>query len=112
VSPPSVAIASLEPGAEDLRGVIEPTGYKLLVYIPHLESQMENGLYRPDGNRQAYEAASLVAQVIAMGPLAYKDKERFPTGEWCQPGDYIMMRLLCRDRFSARRQQASIPLDQ
>jgi co-chaperonin GroES (HSP10) len=99
LSTPTLNIAALEPGAEDIRGVVEPTGYKLLIYIPHLESQMRNGLFRPDQNRDAYEVASLVGQVIAIGPLAYKDGTKFPGGAWCEVGDYIMMHAYAGTRF-------------
>jgi co-chaperonin GroES (HSP10) len=85
--------------AEDIRGVLVPTGYKILVCIPRLEEQMSNGLYRTEQNRMLEESASLVGQVIALGSDAYRDKQRFPRGPWCKPGDYIMMRAYSGTRF-------------
>ena len=85
--------------ADDIKGVLIPTGYKILVCIPRLEEQMKNGLYRTDQNRALEETASLVGQVIALGPDAYRDKGRFPQGPWCKPGDYIMMRAYSGTRF-------------
>jgi co-chaperonin GroES (HSP10) len=90
---------ALLPPAEDIKGVLRPTGFKLLVYIPHLESQMKNGLFRTDQNRALEESASLVGQVIDMGPDAYKDTKRFPDGPWCKTGDHIMMRAYSGTRF-------------
>lgn len=87
------------PAAEEIRGVLEPTGYRILVCIPKLDSQLRNGLYQPDERRALEETASLVAQVIALGPTAYQDPERFPQGAWCKPGDFIMMRAYSGTRF-------------
>ena len=30
-----------------------------------------------------------VGKVLAVGELAYEDKEKFSTGAWCEPGDYV-----------------------
>jgi co-chaperonin GroES (HSP10) len=84
--------ATLLPPAEDIKGVLCPTGYKILVYIPHLDEKMRNGLFRTGQNRALEEGASPLGQVIALGPAAYKDPERFPDGPWCEPGDIIVMR--------------------
>ena len=30
-----------------------------------------------------------VGKVLSIGDLAYYDEDRFPTGAWCQEGDYV-----------------------
>jgi len=30
-----------------------------------------------------------VGRVIALGDMAYKDQDKFPSGPWCEVGDYI-----------------------
>ena len=30
-----------------------------------------------------------VGRVLAVGNLAYKDIDKFPTGKWCDVGDYV-----------------------
>jgi len=30
--------------------------------------------------------------VVAVGPDAYKDTNKFPTGPWCKEGDFIIVR--------------------
>ena len=37
--------------------------------------------------------------VIAMGPDAYKNSERFPSGPFCEKGDWIVMRAYSGTRF-------------
>jgi co-chaperonin GroES (HSP10) len=90
-------------GAEDIRGVLEPTGYHILVYIVHKESVIVGssaGLRMTDERRKLEEIASPVAQVIALGPLAYQDEKRFPDGKvWCRPGDHILIRPYSGTRF-------------
>ena len=34
-----------------------------------------------------------------MGPDAYKDKEKFPTGPWCKRGDFVIFRSYSGTRF-------------
>jgi len=28
--------------------------------------------------------------VLKMGPLAYQDREKYPTGPWCKVGDWVI----------------------
>ena len=35
-------------------------------------------------------AAVQVGYVLKMGPLCYKDEERYPTGPWCKPKDWVI----------------------
>ena len=35
---------------------------------------------------------SIVGCVIAMGKDSYRDKKKFPTGPWCQIGDWVIFR--------------------
>lgn len=40
-----------------------------------------------------------------MGAQAYSDKDRFPTGPWCEVGDYVMFRANTGTRFKVNRQE-------
>jgi co-chaperonin GroES (HSP10) len=79
--------------------VVRPTGYRILVRIPHLDAKMSSGLYRPDTSRSQEQTASCLGEVLALGETAYKDPEKFPGEAWCQPGDVIMMRQYSGTRF-------------
>lgn len=94
---------AVEPELDRVQGVLEPAGYRILVRIPNLQAQLTKnaGLYMPEETRRLEEFAQLTAQVIALGPLAYKDREKF--GEpWCKPGDYVLMRAYAGTRFTMR----------
>jgi len=89
------------PESESIQGVIEPTGYRILVRIPDLEAQMKRwaNLVMPESTRSIEEAAQVVAQVMSLGPDAYLDKVKFPSGPWCKKGDVIVMRAYSGTRM-------------
>jgi len=72
--------------------VPQPTGYKLLVAMPKVKEKTEGGIIRPESLQDAEQVASIFGMVVDMGSLAYKDEEKFPTGPYCQKGDWIMFR--------------------
>jgi co-chaperonin GroES (HSP10) len=80
--------------------VLRPTGYRILVRIPHLDAKMQSGLYRPDSSRSLEETATCMAEVLAIGEAAYKDPEKFPNGPWCEVGDTVIMRQYSGTRFN------------
>ncbi len=70
-----------------------PIGYKILVKMHKVvEEKTKSGLYLPDQTKQDENTASLIAQVLEVGPDAYRDQVRFPSGPWCSKGDYIILR--------------------
>ncbi len=78
----------------------DPTGYRILIAIPKLEDKFENSqIVRPENYAKKEEMASVVGLVVKLGPLAYKDEEKFPDGPWCKEGDFIMMRSYSGTRF-------------
>jgi co-chaperonin GroES (HSP10) len=38
------------------------------------------------------QQTTLVLFVAKLGPMAYADKDKFPTGPWCKVGDFIITR--------------------
>lgn len=86
-------------------GIMQPAGFRLLVLIvppdEALDRWKRSNLVMPDEARDREWAAQVWARVIALGPQAYSDKERFGA-PWCQPGDVIMMRPYSGTRFMLR----------
>jgi co-chaperonin GroES (HSP10) len=78
---------------EKARQLPAPKGYRMLVGIPDAEKAHSGGLIeKADATLRMEEVLSTVFFVIAMGPDCYKDEKRFPTGPWCQEGDFILAR--------------------
>ena len=69
-----------------------PVGYKILVTLPKIEEKTAGGIIKPDSVVDREETAANIGFVVALGPDAYKDRDKFPTGPWCKEGDFIIMR--------------------
>jgi hypothetical protein len=73
----------------------KPSGYRILCAIPEAEKQFEDseiGLIKADETMRNEETLTTVLFVVAMGPDCYKDPARFPSGPWCQHGDFVLVR--------------------
>ena len=73
----------------------KPQGYRILCAIPEAEDTFEEseaGLIKADETMRNEEILTTVLFVVDMGPDCYQDKTRFPTGPWCQQGDFILVR--------------------
>ena len=47
----------------------------------------------------AEEVGSIVGFVMKLGPDAYSDSSRFPSGAYCGEGDWVLMRSYSGTRF-------------
>jgi len=70
----------------------EPSGYRLLCALPEVDNKTEGGVYKADITMQYEELTTPVLLVLKIGPDAYKDPTRFPSGPWCKEGDFILTR--------------------
>lgn len=70
----------------------EPVGYHILVALPEAEEKYDSGIIKADETRRFEEVLATVFFVVKVGPDAYKDKDKFPTGPWCKQGDFILAR--------------------
>lgn len=74
------------------RQLPRPSGFHILCAIPEIEDKFDNGLVKADVTIQHEEILTTVLFVVALGPDAYKDETRFPSGPWCKEGDFIIVR--------------------
>jgi co-chaperonin GroES (HSP10) len=77
-----------------------PKGYRVLIALPKVdETYAGTGIKK--SNKVIYEEyiLSSIGLVMDLGDTAYQDKDRFPTGPWCKPGDYVMFRANSGTRF-------------
>jgi len=77
----------------------EPKGFKILIAVPELDGKTEGGVIMPDALKSMEETASIIGFVIKTGPEAYTDKERFPSGPYCEEGDFVIFRSYSGTRF-------------
>lgn len=82
------------------RQLPQPTGFKLLCIIPEAEETFEgSSIVKADIVRRNEEQGTTVLFVLGMGPDAYKDTNKFPSGPWCKVGDFILVRTYSGTRF-------------
>lgn len=77
----------------------EPCGWKILIALPEVEDKTEGGIIKASETLQAEELSTIIGFVMKLGPLAYRDVVRFPTGPWCKEGDFVLMRAYSGTRI-------------
>ena len=91
---------------EELKAKLpEPSGYRLLIAVPEVSEKTEGGVYMPDQLKKAEETASVIGFVIKVGPEAYSDAIKFPSGPWCKEGDFIIFRSYSGTRFKVMNRE-------
>jgi co-chaperonin GroES (HSP10) len=70
----------------------EPVTYHLLCALPDIGESYDSGLLKAGQTMHFEEVMSPVLFVVKMGPDAYGDKSRFPSGPSCKVGDFILVR--------------------
>ena len=69
-----------------------PKGWPILCALGDVADTYDSGLIKSSSAKRNEEITSPVLFVIKFGDLAYKDEQKFPTGPWCQEGDFIITR--------------------
>ena len=78
----------------------KPTGWRLLV-LPHRgQGKTKGGVILSDKIVEEAQIATNVGLVLAMGPDAYSDKERFPNGPWCKKNDWVIFARYAGSRLN------------
>jgi co-chaperonin GroES (HSP10) len=90
---PQGPVSTLPVTAEEkARQVPEPATYHLLCVLPEIDDEYESGLVKASQTVHYEEVLSPVLFVVKVGPDAYKDEKRFPSGPSCKVGDFILVR--------------------
>jgi len=84
--------AENDEAARKAKQLPDPQGYRILCAIPDIENKYDSGILKADITRQHEEILTTVLFVIKLGPDAYKDESKFPTGPWCKEGDFVVVR--------------------
>jgi len=84
----------------------KPVGYKILIALPNIEETYgESGLLKSEKTMRDEYILSMIGLVLDMGEQAYSDTDRFPTGPWCERGNYVMFRANSGTRFRVGKQE-------
>jgi co-chaperonin GroES (HSP10) len=77
---------------EKAKQVPDPVTYHLLCMLPEAKEEYEGGLLKASQTMQYEELLSPVLFVAKIGPDAFKDAARFPSGPSCKVGDFVLVR--------------------
>lgn len=81
-----------QPAEEKAKQIPDPVSFHLLCVLPDAEEEYESGLVKASQTMHFEEVLSPVLFVVKMGPDAYKDEKRFPSGPSCKVGDFVLVR--------------------
>jgi co-chaperonin GroES (HSP10) len=85
-----------------------PATYHILCALPEIEDSYDSGIVKSGQTVHFEEVMSPVLFVVKIGPDAYADKTRFPSGPSCKVGDFILVRPNTGTRVKIHGQEMRI----
>lgn len=82
-----------------------PVGYKVLLAIGRYTDTTAGGIKLPEQYLTLEDTASILGYVVEMGEDAYSDRDKFPTGPYCQEEDWVMFRSYSGVRFKVNEME-------
>lgn len=80
------------PDVDKAKQLPEPSTYHLLCILPEASESYDSGILKADKAIMYEELLSPVLFVAKIGPDAFKDEKRFPSGPSCKVGDFVIVR--------------------
>jgi co-chaperonin GroES (HSP10) len=81
-----------KPVEDKAKQIPDPATYHLLCMLPQAKEEYDGGLLKASQTMQFEELLSPVLFVAKIGPDAFKDEKRFPSGPSCKVGDFVLVR--------------------
>lgn len=76
-----------------------PTGWRMLILPYRGKGMTSGGIALSKQTVDEDQIQTVVGYVLKLGPLAYADKEKFPSGPWCKEKDWIVFPRYGGSRF-------------
>ena len=106
---PSGPVSVLPDSAEEkAKQIPDPATYHILCVLPEADDKYDNGILKSGQTMQFEEWLSPGLFVIKLGPDAFKDEKRFPSGPSCKTGDFILVRPNTGTRMKIHGQEFRI----
>tara|TARA_R110000824_G_scaffold117996_4_gene270119 strand:- start:144 stop:566 length:423 start_codon:yes stop_codon:yes gene_type:complete len=99
VSPEEKILNPSKLDKNSLERLPNPTGWRILILPYRGKGQTDGGILLPNQIVDRESIATVCGYVLRTGPLAYKDKEKFPTGSWCKEKDWVIFSRYAGARF-------------
>ena len=82
---------AVEKQKKEMEKVPNPTGYRITLFPLKLDSKTKSVIHLTDETVQESQLTTNICKVLKVGPDAYKDKDKFPTGPWCKEDDWVLI---------------------
>ena len=69
---------------------IDTSGPGAEIELEEPKEKTKGGIIIAQESLEKLRIATNCGYVLKVGPLAYYDKEKFPTGAWCKKGDWVI----------------------
>jgi len=93
ISQDGVQATTLPQSAEDkAKQLPDPVRFQILTVLPEIDEEYESGIIKSGQSIHYEEVLSPVLFIVKLGPDAYKDATRFPSGPSCKVGDFVIVR--------------------
>ena len=76
-----------------------PTGWRILILPYQGKGKTAGGIFLPTETVEKSQISTQVGYVLKLGPLAYQDTAKFPSGPWCQEKQWVMFARYAGSRF-------------
>ena len=76
-----------------------PTGWRIIILPYRGANKSKGGIVLADQTIERQQVSTTCGYVLSVGPLAYADTVKFPTGPWCKQGDFILVRPYAGSRL-------------
>jgi co-chaperonin GroES (HSP10) len=93
---------------EKAKQVPEPKTYHILCILPEANEAYESGILKAGNTVNYEELLSPILFVAKIGPDAFKDEKRFPSGPSCAVGDFVIVRPNSGTRFKIHGREMRI----
>lgn len=84
---------------------VAPFGSRVLVQIRTPKRKTKGGIILTSETRETDAWNTQIAKVLRVGELAFKNRttmERWPEGNWCEPGDFVRVPKYGGDRWTVK----------
>lgn len=88
-----------------------PKGNRVLVQLRKAKDVSRGGIVLVSETKATIKWNDVIAKVVALGPLAYKDvstMENWPEGPWCKVGDIVRVIRYGGDRWSVPHGESEV----
>jgi co-chaperonin GroES (HSP10) len=93
---------------EKAKQVPEPKTYHILCILPEANEAYDSGILKAGNTVNYEELLSPILFVAKIGPDAFKDEKRFPSGPSCAVGDFVIVRPNSGTRFKIHGREMRI----